>query len=276
MINIDVLLENGKDSREFIAKHGLSIVINNGIQSILLDVGPDGSFLKNANKMGIEISGFRTLVLSHSHLDHTGGLDHFCSVNKAANIILFDSPSSRYFVSIFGILRLPVSLKAKPANMERIRSLHENIQIDRKTWFIRNTCHDNKKPSFNKNLLKHIDNNYITDTFDHEGILVLEDDGELAVFNSCSHNGVINSIESVKQQFKGMKIRSYVGGFHFHDPIGNRDEEDGSLDSLVKYIKPSGIRLYTGHCTGDYPFEYLKKELGEQIVRMRTGYRMSV
>ena len=59
---------------------------------------------------------------------------------------------------------------------------------------------------------------YTNDTFNHEGILLYEDSGEIVIFNSCSHNGVINSIESARTFFPNKKIRSYVGGFHFPYP----------------------------------------------------------
>jgi 7,8-dihydropterin-6-yl-methyl-4-(beta-D-ribofuranosyl)aminobenzene 5'-phosphate synthase len=276
MIGISVLMENTRVARDYECKHGLSMAIHNGAENILLDVGPDGGFLSNAAKLKVDIENMGALVLSHSHSDHTGGLDAFCGKNDHAPIYLFDRTESKYYVRVWGSIKVPVGLKCSASTKKRIARLTDNKQIASNTWFIKNTVHAFKKPLFNESLYKKTDAGMERDDFAHEGILVMENDGGLVVFNSCSHNGVINSIESVKKEFAGKPIRSYVGGFHFYNPMARRHEDDGYLDEFADYIRRENIHLYTGHCTGDYCIEYLKGKIGNLVDALQTGKKASV
>jgi 7,8-dihydropterin-6-yl-methyl-4-(beta-D-ribofuranosyl)aminobenzene 5'-phosphate synthase len=276
MVTIKVLLENTRINNTFKNKHGLSLYIDNHIQGLLLDVGPDNTFLQNAALLDVDISKIDNLILSHSHIDHTGGLDAFCEVNKQAEIYLFDKTDNRYYTKILGIFYYPVGLKCSDLTKQRIHTISEKVQIDEKTFFVRNMVRDYPAPSLNKALYEKNIDTKVPDTFKHEGILAIEDNNELVVFNSCSHSGVINSIETVKRLFEGKKIRSYVGGFHFINPINKKHESDENLQQFVDYFKNQDIQLYTGHCTGDYAFNFIKAQLGDKIHKISTGMQLNI
>lgn len=271
MIQIIVLLENSTSLKELKNKPGLSLLIKNGISTLLLDVGPNNFFAKNAKKLNINLKEVDAVILSHSHIDHTGGLDFFCKINKTAPLYLFDSPDSRYYTKVISQLFASVSLKCNENTRKRIIQLKENTRIDTKTLFIHNIHGNHKKPEFNNALYMKKNGTLIPDTFAHEGVLVIEDAGELVLLNSCSHNGVTNSIETVKSIMPDKRIRSYVGGFHFSNPLTGKHERDDSLDIFCDSIKKENIMVYTGHCTGKYCVEYLQKRLGTLMHTLHTG-----
>ncbi len=74
---IKMLAENTAASGEFACEHGLSLHIETKGHRLLFDVGASGLFLENARKMGVVISDVDTLVISHGHYDHGGGLGAF-------------------------------------------------------------------------------------------------------------------------------------------------------------------------------------------------------
>ena len=125
-----------------------------------------------------------------------------------------------------------------------------------------------------------IDDQFSRDNFSHEGIFVIDDSGELVIFNSCSHNGVVNSIESARRFFPNKRIRSYVGGMHF--PYGKEQtippDDMRNLEELVDYAKQHPeLRFYTGHCTGEGTIKFLQKELGKnKVLRIQSGHSYSV
>ena len=49
-------------------------------------MGQDGGFLKNAQKLGVDIAEVDTAILSHGHYDHGGGLAAFLETNQKADI----------------------------------------------------------------------------------------------------------------------------------------------------------------------------------------------
>ena len=67
-----ILTENTA-SAKFLAEHGLSYYIEYD-SNILFDTGYSDVFLKNAQKLKINIDSVNTVVLSHGHWDHGDGL----------------------------------------------------------------------------------------------------------------------------------------------------------------------------------------------------------
>ena len=75
-MKLTVLVDNNTlIDRYFLAEPAISLLIEQGGKRILLDVGYSDIFLKNAQKMNIDLRTLDYVVISHGHLDHTGGLD---------------------------------------------------------------------------------------------------------------------------------------------------------------------------------------------------------
>lgn len=76
-MKITTLVENSCVSKDLEAVHGLSFLIETEGTKILMDMGPGEEFLRNADKLGINISDVDYAVISHGHNDHGGGLRSF-------------------------------------------------------------------------------------------------------------------------------------------------------------------------------------------------------
>jgi 7,8-dihydropterin-6-yl-methyl-4-(beta-D-ribofuranosyl)aminobenzene 5'-phosphate synthase len=63
-------------SRELIGEHGLAFLIETDAQRILFDTGQYLALENNARVLGSDLATIDTVVLSHGHYDHTGGLRH--------------------------------------------------------------------------------------------------------------------------------------------------------------------------------------------------------
>jgi 7,8-dihydropterin-6-yl-methyl-4-(beta-D-ribofuranosyl)aminobenzene 5'-phosphate synthase len=274
-VKISVLLENDTTDPQFKAKHGLSLLIEFGSEKILLDVGPDGKFLENAAAMGISMSDVGTLFLSHSHSDHTGGLEKFIQQNDKSNIYLFDNPASKYYSKVLGIINIPIGVSLSSNYYSRITSLSDDFHTENADGtalhFLRNTKNEFPKPTFNKALYMEANGKVVPDTFNHEGILVVDDGESFVVLNSCSHNGVINCIQTVQQKLPEKPIRASIGGFHLCNPNTRQHEGDSYLEKLHAAMKETGIAFYTGHCTGKESFAWLQNAGGIDLHEIHTG-----
>ena len=80
------LLENTSCREDLNAEHGLSLYLETGTRRILFDSGQSGIFADNAEKIGIDLSRVDTVILSHGHYDHGGGLLRFLEQNHTASI----------------------------------------------------------------------------------------------------------------------------------------------------------------------------------------------
>jgi 7,8-dihydropterin-6-yl-methyl-4-(beta-D-ribofuranosyl)aminobenzene 5'-phosphate synthase len=83
-VKITTLTENLVYASGLKAEHGLSIFIETPTANILFDTGQSDVFIHNATKLGVDIASVDTLILSHGHYDHTGGLYAFLELNSKA------------------------------------------------------------------------------------------------------------------------------------------------------------------------------------------------
>ena len=76
-MKLKVLVENNTYiDMYYLGEPALSFYLEDGDQKILFDTGYSDAFMKNAVKMGIDLSAVDLIVLSHGHNDHSGGLVH--------------------------------------------------------------------------------------------------------------------------------------------------------------------------------------------------------
>ncbi|MGB5746194.1 MAG: MBL fold metallo-hydrolase, partial [Desulfobacterales bacterium] len=89
---ITTLCENhiGPSSKNLIGEHGLSFYIEAENRRILFDTGQNLALANNAEVLGIDLSRIDTVVLSHGHYDHSGGLQSLLDCNN--NFTLFAHP----------------------------------------------------------------------------------------------------------------------------------------------------------------------------------------
>ncbi|MDI6643249.1 MAG: MBL fold metallo-hydrolase [Candidatus Hodarchaeaceae archaeon] len=80
-MRLTVLVEDSRNPirPELTAKHGLSFFIelkgDRHTTNLLLDTGPSADVvLQNARKLNIDLRKVDSILLSHGHYDHTGGL----------------------------------------------------------------------------------------------------------------------------------------------------------------------------------------------------------
>jgi 7,8-dihydropterin-6-yl-methyl-4-(beta-D-ribofuranosyl)aminobenzene 5'-phosphate synthase len=73
-VRITLVVENSVHRQGLAAEHGLSFHVQIGPYSILFDTGQTELVLSNAEALGIKLGTLDTVVLSHGHYDHTGGV----------------------------------------------------------------------------------------------------------------------------------------------------------------------------------------------------------
>jgi len=277
-VKITTLIENrpGKTDSNLIAEWGLSIHIAFNGHEILFDTGASGAFAKNAEHLSVNVASIGTTVLSHYHYDHGGGLRRFLELNSGAKVYLGETPNGDCFAKVFGFLKKYIGLDKALAMdySNRFETVREPVEILPDVYLLPHILCSHPKPAGNKHLFLKKDDALVPDDFAHEIIMAIKEDGKLVVFTGCSHNGILNMVDTVVAAFKGVPIKAVIGGFHllamppFNFMAGSKRE----VQELAKAILDYPVEMtYTGHCTGDNAFGILKSVMGDRIIDIQTG-----
>ncbi len=251
-MELTVLADNNTFiDRYYLGEPGLSLLIKDGGTTVLFDTGYSGVFLKNAFKMGKDMRSIDYVVLSHSHLDHTWGLDPLIKYFSALYIEkrLFTQPvlvaHPQTFISVgddaykeVGSLlseeklkkHFPLRLSDRPLSLSsRLTFLGE---IPRKNDFEGHLSFGRKQGSDDEDIV--VD----------DSALVYKSDQGLVIITGCSHSGICNIVEYAKEVCGDDRIADIVGGFHLQSPSQRQ------LEGTLAYLKDAGPKqVHACHCT---------------------------
>lgn len=280
-MKITILVENEvckPNIHNLCSIHGLCVYIDTGDKKILFDVGPDDLFAKNADKLNIDIAEVDMLIISHGHIDHGGGLNTFCKLNKKAAIYMHKDVVNRFYAKIIGPLKLSIGLdkSAISRNIDRIEFIENKKGISDNISILENIQGIYPKPVANDLLYKKSGKKIVNDDFSHEIIMVIEESDGYVVFTGCSHSGIINMLEKSDEIVGDYKIKAVLGGFHLYNPIHNKCSKPEYVEKLSINLNKRDTVFYTGHCTGKDNFDLLKCRLGDKLKHMNTGLQIQL
>ncbi|KAF9200112.1 hypothetical protein BGZ49_009678 [Haplosporangium sp. Z 27] len=225
--------------------------IKDGVEHrVLFDTGPQSAiFLENAKRLEIEFEKIEMIVLSHWHIDHSGGmLAAIEKIHEALSVDLHpDRPDQR------GICLTKPTSGAKPDHIEYVAwgkdpSFEEIEKAGGKTksW--------EQEPEI-------MDERYLVARVKSKGIVVL---------TGCSHAGVINVCQDVKRAFdkeQNNEIFVVIGGFHL---------AGGSVETRIKATVDDMIELNPsymapGHCSGWRAKSALEQAMPGKVASLGVG-----
>lgn len=256
VLRITTLIENSPGEHHGLKnEHGISFFIEKDGHKVLFDAGQSGAFLSNAVKMNIDLSDLEHVVLSHGHYDHSGGFRSLCGI--AGDFTLwtgegFFTPKYAFRNGAYDYLGndFDESFLSGEAISHSILSapLREILPgVFLLTNFPRIYPEERINPRFF--LLR--DGEFVQDSFDDEVLLAVETGEGLAVLLGCSHPGMRNMLDAVRERLR-MPINAVLGGSHLVEVRGS------GLEKSFEYLQNSDIHFVgVSHCTGNDAMERL-------------------
>ena len=270
-----VLSDNRANDSCYSTEHGLSVYVEFRTQKWLLDVGKSDVFLRNSKQLEIDMSDVDFVFLSHAHLDHTGGLSHFLKENKKAKVFVSENVFGQRFYSSKGGLHEISSQIDVTQYADRIIIVSDSFQPMPEV-FITVNCHSKfPEPLANVELKKDDGCGIVPDNFNHEMYISFGKSNSF-VFTGCGHRGLLNILDAVTANLQSKPLVVMVG-FHLLDAAnGVSYESEDDLMDLVNLlnINYGKTKFYTGHCTGDKAFEFLKRNMPDNLHQFYAGFRM--
>ncbi|HOK88135.1 MAG TPA: MBL fold metallo-hydrolase [Fervidobacterium sp.] len=278
-MRVQVLIENVVYSRNLVAEHGLSLLVQrtgmNDMQNdkLLIDTGQSGGFLRNAKSMGIEIRQIGKAVLSHGHYDHTGGVRALLEENKNVQVYARKGIlDKKYAIRRNGeVEEIGFDSGVYDVYKDNFILIEGDTEIEDGIFVITDTdmIYDNEFTT--KGFLVEKGGEMIKDSFSDEVFVVVKEKDGINVITGCSHTGILNILETAGRRFAGSKIKSVVGGFHL------RGMPEAEILELAQKMKEFEIgRICTCHCTGINEYAVLKSVLKSSLCYLATNYSIVV
>jgi len=271
-LRLTTLSENTAAWLGVLAEWGLSILVEADGQNILLDTGLSISVAHNADALGVNLATVDKVVLSHGHVDHTGGLRSVLT-------------KARREMEIIGHPGIWGPKYAKPRDAERYR--YRGIPFPREeleglgasfaltpgpTWLSEDIVASGQVPmitdyeAIDDTLFLKEGDGFRPDPVADDQSLFLKTELGLVIVLGCAHRGVINHVRYA-QELTGMEmVHAVVGGAHlFH-------ASERQMEETIAELKGLGVqRLGVSHCTGMAAAARLAQEFGEGFFYNNAG-----
>ncbi len=272
-MKVTVLLENATPSSRLIAKHGLSLLLESGERRVLFDMGPDGSFLRNAHALGVDVLSADAAVISHGHYDHGGGLGAFieASRDRAAKAPVFvrqgafgrhvsGSPGRHHDIGLDGALR----------DEPQVRVVAGDVDLGGGLRLFSCPKRSHPMPASNSKLYVRRGEGFQHDDFIHEQSLLVCEGGRNILVAGCSHAGILNILDRA-EELAGAPIDVVVAGLHLTNPSGGTTEGEAATLELAREFARRKTKVYTFHCTGIPSFSLMRDVMGHRIEYLGCG-----
>ncbi|MBO4776250.1 MAG: MBL fold metallo-hydrolase [Lachnospiraceae bacterium] len=267
------LIENTEGRSGCLFAHGLSFYVETKKHKLLLDLGPSEETIQNAGALGIDLSAVDTVVLSHGHYDHSGGILPFTKVNDKALIYMQESAVKDYYADD-GEEALErfryIGIDKDIAKLPQVRFINGDTVIDDELELFVIGKRSHELPFTNKRLLVKKGDEFERDGFGHEHFLVIHQDGKSILMSGCAHNGILSILDAYMERYKKAPDL-VVSGFHLMKKTDYTESEIKEVESIARELKKYPTQFVTCHCTGIPAYDIMKSIMGEKLEYAHSG-----
>lgn len=233
-----------------IGEHGFACFIETEKGNYLFDTGQGFGILQNAAILKKDLSSIRSIMISHGHYDHTGGLP--AVLKQKGPVDVYAHPDifiDRYWAD--DTTRRYIGMPFKKSFLEGIgarfrlgvdmaevgEGIYWTGEIPRKTPFEKGDANMIACPPEEEPIQP--------DPIKDDASLIIDSDSGLIVILGCAHAGMINILNYAIEQLRKDRIYAVIGGTH----LGFSSPEQ--FEETLKVIDDYKIEhLGVSHCTG--------------------------
>lgn len=250
------------------AEHGLSFYVETEDVHILFDFGAGPHTLENAKGMGIRTDRIDFAVGSHGHYDHAAGYKDFAGAGLMCPLVTGQGFfREKYALNGLKATYLGTGFDRGYLEERGIRHMvcREVLPLAKGCWVLGDIERTHSFETIPERFVIRDGDGWKQDFFQDEICLVLEDKGELVVIVGCSHPGILNILDTVRQHFS-QPIKAVAGGTHLVE--ADRARIEITIDAMEKM----GIGLLGfNHCSGGLLREIMAERSGLATVYLGAG-----
>ncbi len=265
-MKIVTLVENSSGAENCIAEHGLSIYIETEKHKLLLDTGQTDAAVRNAEVLGIDLTAVDTVILSHGHYDHSGGILPFSKLNHTAQIVMQRTAAEPHFNG-----ERYIGIDRDILGLPNVRLIDGDLRLNDELFLFSGITGRRCYPQGNRKLSCMKNGKKSEDDFVHEQCLVITQDGKRWLLSGCAHNGILNILDRYRELF-GSAPDVVISGFHMMKRNAEHTgEEKAVIIQTARELSKMNTVFYSGHCTGIPAFELMKEIMGDKLIALHSG-----
>ncbi|HZC53873.1 MAG TPA: MBL fold metallo-hydrolase, partial [Mycobacterium sp.] len=273
--------EGGATAAGLVAEHGFAalVTVRTGDSSttVLFDTGqsPD-AMVRNADRLGIDLGEVHSVVLSHGHFDHTGGLAGMTGRRGVGGLPMVVHPLiwTRRRLAVPGkdALELPtLSQRALAGEGYQVIERREPSllldgsvlitgEVDRTTEFERGMPPPHQAWTGT-------DWQHDPLVLDDQALVVHVRDRGLVVLTGCGHAGAVNIVRQATRLTGVHRVHALIGGLHLSGPAF----EPIISPTVAALTELAPDLLVPAHCTGWRAQHALSASLPDAWVQGSSG-----
>lgn len=263
------LVEDTQGENSCEHEHGLCFYVETEKHNLLVDSGATDMFLRNAELLNIDLAQIDTVVLSHGHYDHAGGLTAFSKVNPTASIYLKASAGEDYYHLTESEERY-IGIDKSILDFPQLIPVHGDTRIDEELFLYSDITGRRYPAKGNLQLKRKANTGFVQDTFEHEQCLVITQGSRRVLMSGCAHNGILNILDRYFEIYHSCPD-IVVSGFHMMTRKPYSEEEISDIRKVAVELAGTGAIFYTGHCTGQAAYDIMKDIMGEKLQLIHSG-----
>jgi len=237
-MDVKILFNSESASKDLSIGWGLSFLIDN---RIIFDTGEKEEYLRNnIKRLNVDLSLIESVVISHDHWDHTGGLWEILKKRKVINV---------YGCPGFGldfkqkISEFPVKLVEAPHFTLVTSGIYSTGEII---------------------------GTYKGNSISEQALIVKTEKG-ISVITGCAHPGIIKILEKIRASLSNEKFYAVFGGFHL------KDHSITEIKKIVdEFIALKVQKVGATHCSGTNAKNIFREVYGDKFLSMKVGESITV
>ncbi len=262
-MRVTVLVDNYVNSIKCLthglyAEWGFAIYIHD--LRVLYDTGLTGDvLLHNMQALGIGPDEPDVLILSHRHIDHTGGVKRLLRARKRPiRVVAHKGLFEKAFAKIGEEVR-EIGVDFTPdfiGEKGELRLIRGPLEIQNGV-FVSGEIPRKWGPSHVGGLLDEV--------MDDMALYIRHEKG-LIIITGCGHSGIENIVEYGLEVTGAKTVYAVIGGLHL---VGSGERR---VHQVCKYLESKGVRLVMPcHCTGFLEIALMRQILGDKVVLGGVG-----